>query len=429
MKCVGCRGYREQTRRAWLRSILGATGGASFFGLGNLEALANVGTRRTADSVILLWMGGGMSHIDTFDPQPGTDVGGPFEAIATTAEGIRISQHLPGIAERFKHLSLIRSMTSNEAAHDRATHLMHTGYPPIPTIQHSTIGSIIAKYKGVPTHDQNLPPYVSIGLDWAAGYLGPRYAPYYIGNARYGKANLEIRKGLGRMRFNSRLRLLDQLDTSFAKSHPESDLLTAYAEHFNAALLMMRPQTAKVFDLDDEPLAVRSAYGATSGFGQGALLARRLVQRGVRFVELTHGGWDTHQNNFPTVEEKSAEVDRVVSTLIDDLKAKELFDRTVIVLTSEFGRTPRINGNQGRDHYARVWSTLIGGGGIQPGRQIGASDAGKAVARDPVRVGDLHATLCKVLGIDHTQINHSSDGRPFRITKEASAKPIASLIA
>lgn len=428
-RATGCASYRRMTRRQWLRTALGAAGGASFLGLLDPRFLYAVGRAedQTADAVILLWMGGGMSHLDTFDPHPGTDQGGPFQAIQTTAEEIQISEHLPRIAEQFKHLSLIRSLTSNEFDHSRATHQMHTGYVPISSIQHSTIGSIVAKYKGRSPRDENLPPYVSIGIDWAAGYLGPRYAPYYIGNAQEADANLVVPRGLGRRRFRSRLRLLREFDRSFKNRHPKNEALSTYAAHYNAALLMMRPKTARVFDLDAEPSAVRAAYGEASAFGQGCLLARRLVQAGVRFVEVSLGGWDTHQDNFGTVENKSPELDRAVSTLVQDLRKRGLFDRTVVLLTSEFGRTPRINANQGRDHYPQVWSAVIGGGGILPGRLVGKSDNGLAVAERPVRVGDLHATLCKALGIDYTQTNYSPEKRPFRIVKDPAARPISEL--
>lgn len=430
MDCVGCESYRQMTRRQWLQSTLGAAGGASFLGLLD-PALLYAAVRnenRTADSVILLWMGGGMSHLDTFDPQPGAEHGGPFESIETTADGIYISQHLPQLARQFKHLSVIRSMTSNEFDHSRATYQMHTGYVPIASMQHSTMGSIVAKCKSHGPRDKNLPPYVSIGQDWAAGYLGPKYAPYYIGNALFGDANLRMPGGLGDRRFRSRLKLLREIDRTFRNKHPRSDALEAYAEHYNAALLMMRPKTARVFDLDEEPMEVREAYGTDSVFGQGCLLARRLVQKGVLFVEVSLGGWDTHSNNFETVQQKSRELDTAFSTLIQDLRRKGLYDRTMVLLTSEFGRTPRINERQGRDHFPGVWSSVIGGGGIQPEIVVGETDGGRAVTDRPVRVGDLHATLCKAVGIDYTQSNYSSDKRPFRIVKDLEARPIKELI-
>ncbi|OQZ05845.1 MAG: hypothetical protein B6D36_08045 [Planctomycetes bacterium UTPLA1] len=429
--CRGCESYQRMTRRQWLRSAVGAAGGATFLGLLDPRILYAAPKKKPdrAQSVILLWMGGGMSHLDTFDPQPGSDFGGPFEGIKTTADGIVISQHLPRIASQFKHLSLIRSMTSNEFDHDRATYLMHTGYQVLPSMKHSTLGSITAKYLGPSPHDANLPPYVSIGIDWAAGYLGPKFAPYYVGAAERANENLVVPQGVGERRFNDRLKLLSEFDRSFRAKYPRHPVLDGFAEHYNAALLMMRPRTAKVFNLDAEPDAVRAAYGETSGFGQGCLLARRLVQYGVRFIEVALPGWDTHQDNFETVKAKSGELDVAVSTLIEDLRAKDLWDQTVVILTSEFGRTPNINGNQGRDHWPRVWSTVIGGGGLVGGQVIGASDRGHEVADRPIRVGELHATICQALDIDWTRSNKSSEGRPFRVVNDHSAAPIAELFA
>lgn len=428
IQCQGCDSYWRMTRRQWLRAAVGAAGGAGFLGLLDPRVLhATPSKDRTAESVVVLWMGGGMSHLDTFDPQPGTAHGGPFAAIATTAEGIRISEHLPQLANGFRHLSLIRSMTSNEFDHTRATYLMHTGYPPLASMQHSSIGSIIAKYKGRSPRDENLPPYVSIGIDWAAGYLGPKYAPYYIGNARQSDATLTPPRGIGRERFRRRLALVRNFDRSFKAKHRRNDALHAFAEHYNAALLMMRPTTARVFNLDEEPMAVREAYGSESAFGQGCLQARRLVQAGVRFVEVSLGGWDTHANNFESVQAKSAELDQGAAALIADLIRKDLYDRTVVIIASEFGRTPKINANQGRDHYPQVWSVALGGGGLKGGRLIGESDQGRAVLAQSIRVGDLHATICKAIGVDYAQTNYSVDKRPFRIVKDAEARPIGEL--
>lgn len=431
MDCPGCESYQRMTRREWVRRSLGAAGGAGLLGLLDPRILFAAGDskEKTADSVIVLFMAGGMSHIDTLDPQPGTDVGGPFGTIETGIEGVSISEHLPLAARQLKHLSIIRSTTSNEFDHSRASYELHTGYVPLASMQHSTIGSIVAKHKGRSPRDERLPPYVSIGIDWAAGYLGPKYAPYYIGNPREGDANLAPPAGIGRERFDARLRLLRELDKSFKQKHRRAGVLDDYAEHYNAALLMMRPKTAKVFDLDAEPMALREAYGVESGFGQGCLLARRLVEAGVRFVEVSLGGWDTHQDNFEIVKNKCMELDRAFSTLMQDLRDRRLLDRTVVILTSEFGRTPRINGNNGRDHHPRVWSTLIGGGGLNAGQCIGRSDQGHEVADRAVRVGDLHATLCRALGIDYTKSNYSAEKRPFRIVKDENAEPIEELFA
>lgn len=433
MPCTGCASYQRMSRRQWLQSTLGAAAGASFLGILDPRILYAAPRKNrgpaTADSVILLWMGGGMSHLDTFDPQPGSAHGGPFAAIKTAADGILISEHLPRVAEHFDRLSMIRSVTSNEFEHDRATYLAHTGYEVLPSMKHATLGSIVSKYKGPSERDANLPPYVSIGIDWAAGYLGPRFAPYYIGAAAEAARNLSAPQGIGERRFNDRLKLLSEFDRSFRRKHPRHEALQGYAEHYNAALLMMRPQTARVFDLDDEPDAIRTAYGAESGFGQGCLLARRLVSAGVRFVEVALPGWDTHQDNFETVRAKCVELDRAVAALLSDLRRSGLLERTLVLLTSEFGRTPNINGSQGRDHWPRVWSTVIGGGPVAGGRLIGRSDAGREVAERPVRVGDLHATICKAIGVDPGETNYAPDGRPFRIVNDRNAGPITELFA
>jgi hypothetical protein len=427
---TACRNYRCMTRRQWLRRTLGAAGGASFLGLLRPEILyALPGTDdHTADALIILWMGGGMSHIDTFDPQPGSEIGGPFAAIDTTAEGIRIAEHLPLLGRQFKHLSLIRSLTSSEGEHDRATYQMHTGYVPLASVKHSTLGSIIARYRGRSQGDPALPPYVSIGIDWAAGYLGPKYAPYYIGHAARGHDGIRTPEGLGGRRFNERLRLLKEFDRSFRKKHRGDPAIEAFAENYNAALLMMSPRTAKVFDLDDEPLAVREAYGMESAFGQGCLLARRLVKAGARCVEVSLGGWDTHADNFEIVKSKCGELDRAASALIGDLRRTGLFERTIVLLASEFGRTPSINDRGGRDHFPQVFSAVIGGGGLAAGRLVGGSDGGRAVGERAVRVGELHATLCAALGIDYAESNVAPDLRPFRIVKDVTARPIHELL-
>lgn len=427
MTCQGCTGYQQMTRRQALGRLVEG-GGACFLGLLTPELLyGQPKDKRTADAVILLWMGGGMSHIDTFDPQPGAEWGGKFKAIKTAAEGIQVSEHFPLLARQFKDLSVIRSMTSNEADHGRATYLMHTGYPVLPSMQHSTLGSITAKaLQTLPRKDSALPPYVNIGSTWAAGYLGAKYAPFEIGNPSYAMQDMAFHNGVDEPRMRRRLQLTDTFDRSFRSRHPNNDTIKSYAVAYNAALQMMRPQTAGVFDLSREPEPIREAYGMRDFFGQGCLLARRLVEHGVRFVEVSMGGWDTHQQNFTAVERLSNSVDVAVSTLLQDLKSKGLFERTMVILTSEFGRTPRINDQEGRDHFSQVWTTVIGGGGVQGSRIIGRSDKGRAVDRQPVRVGELHASICQAMGIDYTQKN-TGDGRPFRIVKDENAKPVEDL--
>lgn len=424
----GCSEYNSLSRRRFLSSAAGF-GAGSFFGLLDPRILYAQGAgTATAKNVILLWMAGGQSHIDTWDPHPGTDTGGPFEAIDTAADGIQISQHLPLTAEQFKHLSLIRSMTSREGSHERATYLMHTGYAPLGSFQHSTLGSVVTKMTGKVNPD--LPAYVSIsGQSWKAGFLGSMYAPFHVNAPTQPLQNLSFHKGVDAAQFNARLDLLSDLDESFATSHRGIDAIQAYAEQYQAALRMMMSESAKAFDLEEERPDIRERYGK-NGFGQGCLLARRLVQAGVRFIEVTLGGWDTHQDNFDKVKELSGTLDNAVSALIADLNDKGLLNSTMVILTSEFGRTPRINGNEGRDHWPRAWSCLIGGGGVQGGRLIGKTTlGGHEVAERPIHVGELHATICHALAIDTKEMNYSPDGRPIRVVKDQQAEPIRELFA
>lgn len=422
----GCNEYNELTRRRFLGLSAGA-GAASFLGLLNPALLyAKGGAASRADHVILLWMAGGMSHIDTLDPKPGTETGGPFSTAKTAAKGIEISEHLPQLAREFKDISLIRSLTSREGSHERATYLMHTGYAPMGSFQHSALGSTVVKMAGRDHRD--LPPYVNIGgQTWPAGHLGPEFSPFHVGDPQDPLENLEYHRGVDERRFKDRLTLLRQLDKKFAKTHGGKEVVQAYADHYQAAFQLMKSPGVAAFDLSKEEESVRERYGLTY-FGQGCLLARRLVQTGVRFVEVTMGGWDTHNENFKTVQEKSADLDRAVSVLISDLRQRDLLPRTLVLLCSEFGRTPKITDTQGRDHWPRVWSAMLVGGGIVGGRVIGQSTAGgEEVAKDPVQVGQLHATICKALDIDHTAMNYAPDGRPIRVVQDANMQPIQDL--
>lgn len=428
MNCVGCKEHLRFTRRQLLGGAIGA-GAGSFLGLLRPEILfAQSKGPRTADSVILLWMGGGMSHIDTFDPKPGTETGGPFQAIRTAAKDIQISEKLPLIGTEFKDLSLIRSLTSKEGSHERATYLMHTGYMPLASFQHSTLGSVTWKMIGKKNPD--LPAYISIGRDtWPAGFLGANYAPFQVENPDRPAQNLEYHSSVDDKHFSARLKLLNEFDKKFAGEHKGAEVIEAYANHYRAAYQLMKSKSVAAFDLSTEPQSIRERYGVTF-FGQGCLLARRLTQAGVRFVEVSFGGWDTHQDNFDRVTELSTTLDQAVSALIADLRRLDRLDRTLIVLGSEFGRTPTINGNQGRDHWPRVWSVMLGGGGIVGGKAIGKStDGGHEPAERPVQIGELHATICKTIGIDPTAVNYAPDGRPIRVVQDQNLHPIDELFA
>src|SRR5262249_12582205 len=372
--------------------------------------------------------------------------------IGTAAPGIRISEHLPRLARHMDKLALVRSMTSREGDHGEAIYYVHAGYTQRGPIQYPTLGSLVAHEAGADAAD--LPGFVSIApvrrLSSAAhgpGFLGPRYAPLIVGDAasNYGSSgrgdpiaralrvpNLTPHEGVSDKQVEGRLRLLRQMQDEFVAQRPSAAARSHQTASQRAARLM-RTAAAKAFDLDEEPARLRDAYGRNP-FGQGCLLARRLVARGVAFVEVALGGaggfgWDTHTNNFETVRDLSQVLDAGWATLMEDLKGRGLLDSTLIVWMGEFGRTPTINGDRGRDHFPKAWSAVLGGGGIKGGQVIGKTSAGgDAVEQRPVSVPDLLATVCLALGIEPTKSNQSNVGRPISIVDKA-ARPLKEVVA
>src|SRR5262245_42198865 len=346
------------SRRQWLRYSLGAGSalslGAWLPGLGAAAA----DHPQCQRSCILLWMSGGPSQTDSFDLKPGHDNGGPFRDIPTAAEGVRISEHLPGVAGQMKHLAVVRSMSTREGDHGRATLHLRTGNLPQGAIEFPVLGSLISKERDRP--DADLPSYVSIasgGFGQAAlsaGFLGPRHAPLIVGQ-REGEAgggltvqDLELPRTVSRERAAERLELLREMEADFLASRPGTGT-GSHRSAYDRAVRLMRESAARAFDLSEEKAALRDAY-SRSRFGQGCLLARRLVERGVPFVEVALGGWDTHDNNFESVKTLCGTLDPAWGTLMADLKDRGLLDSTLIVWMGEFGRTPVINPRQGRDH-------------------------------------------------------------------------------
>jgi hypothetical protein len=444
--------YPTLSRREWLKlSTCGAFGVSLSRWLPALaeEVAASKERRR---SCILLWMSGGPSQMDTFDLKPGHENGGPYKAIETTVPGIGISEHLPQLAKQMEHCAVIRSMTTKEGDHTRATYLLRTGYLPQGPVQYPTLGSVWSRELGV--EGAELPNFVSIApykfLSPAAfgpGFLGPKYAPLIVGdananpgrNADYERTlrvkNLSPPAGVGAEQTDARLELLAQLESDFAVQHPGLPP-TSHRAAYVQAVRMMRSAAVKAFELTDEPDALRDSYGRNQ-FGQGCLLARRLVERGVPFVEVSLNGvqggqglgWDTHQNNFDEVEKLSGVLDPAWGTLLEDLKARGLLESTLVIWMGEFGRTPKINDNKGRDHFPGAWATVLCGGGIRGGQVIGKSSPdGMTVADRPVAVSDFLATACLALGIDPMTQNNSNVGRPIRIADPA-AMPIKELLA
>ena len=341
-------------RRAFLQ--LGA-GAAISFGLASpfgeraaLAAKAKAGAKKTpqARACILLYMEGGPSQLDTFDPKPGTKTGGPFKAIESSVSGIRVSEHLPLLARQMKRLCLIRSLTSKEGNHDRARHLMHTGYPPQGGVDHPAFGSIVALTRNV----RSVPGYVAIsGPGEDAGFLDASYSPFPVLDPTKPTRNLGLAGGVDDQRFDARLELWRTLQADFATDHP-GVLAAGQRAVGEQAVALMRSASVAAFDISGEPDKIRKAYG-DSPFAAGCIMARRLLSTGIPFVEVNLKGWDTHDNNFPRVTDLSAALDQSMSALLDDLASWGLLDTTLIVWIGDFGRTPSINDRGGRDHLDR----------------------------------------------------------------------------
>jgi hypothetical protein len=421
------------SRRDMMRLSAAGVLGTSLSGWFNVLATRAAETGlRTSKRCILLWMGGGPSHKDTFDLRPGTTNGGPFQAINTNVTGIQISEHFPRFAQLVNHAAIIRSMSTVEGEHARAKYHLHTGYREgVGGVAYPSIGSIVAKELGNP--DFPLPNYVSVGNPnmpsfLGAGFLGPRYQPLAVPAPDRGVQNL--RSFVAESRDNSRVNLLDELEQGFTHRHPDAHPAVAHRTTYQRAVTLMRDRGARAFDLSTEPQNVRTSYGGTR-FGDGCLLARRLVEVGVQFVEVHLDGWDTHDTNFERVRRLSAQVDPGMSQLVKDLRDRGLLDSTLVIWMGDFGRTPHINRRgpvPGRDHWPRAWSSVMIGGGIRGGQVIGRTDAEAAtVVERPVTILDFMATVCRILGIDHDKQHLAPNGRPIRIV-DRGANPIRELL-
>ena len=428
---------RRLSRRDWLKLAAGVVGWSASGWLRVLadDAAANAQRKRAC---ILLWMSGGPSQTDTFDLKPGHANGGPFREIDTAVPGIRVGEHLPKLAAQMKHLAVVRSMSTREGDHGRATLHLRTGNLPQGSIAFPVFGSLVSNERDRP--DADLPSYVSVtprGVGpsaLSAGFLGPRHAPLIVGQ-REGEGagtnlivqDLDLPATVSRGRAEERLGLLREMEADFLRSRPGTGT-ASHASAYDRAVRLMRESAARAFNLDEEQKELRAAYGR-NGFGQGCLLARRLVERGVPFVEVTLGGWDTHDNNFEAVKALCQTLDPAWATLTADLKERGLLDSTLVVWMGEFGRTPVINPRQGRDHFPRAWSVVLGGGGVKGGSVVGRTGKdGMAVEDRPVSVPDLLATVCLALGIDPAKQNLSNVGRPIRIVDQ-SAKPVREVLA
>jgi hypothetical protein len=404
---------RGMTRRHFLEHMAGASALV-------IPAMAFANTlRNNADdlrsrrmSAIMLWMGGGPSTIDLWDMKPDAPTGGPFKPISTSAD-LQICEHLPLLARRMHHLSVVRSMSTREADHGRGRYYMHTGYVPSANIEHPGYGSVIAHELIDQRPDLQVPPFVAVGGGSVGpGFLGMTWAPFVV------ESNGDIRNlkmGIEPNRLMRRMEILRRMETQFIRQQRG----TPPAEHakvLDKTLNLLTSEQMRAFRVSTEPRDVQERYGLTA-FGRGCLMARRLVEAGVPFIEVDMGGWDNHDNIFPTLrDEKLPVMDKAMSALIDDLEQRGLLANTAIIWMGEFGRTPRINGNAGRDHWARAWSVVLGGAGIKPGLTVGkTSSDGSMVESEPYTSEDVMATVCKSLGISLDTTFTSRSGRPMKI--------------
>ena len=431
------------SRRDLLGMSLASVLGVSFSGwLPRLARAAAESPAARNKACILLWMGGGPSQTDTFDLKPGHANGGPFKEFQTAVDGIRISEHLPGVAKQMKDLAIIRSLTTKEGEHGLATQLMLTGYQPRQdAVRYPSLGSLLSKELG--REDNDLPNFVSLSpmrmVD--AGFLGPNYSPLTVSgqsNDPSARANLSLEdlappRGRGETAMKNQFDILRFMQKDFAEKHT-GDAVKAHEASYAKAMRMVETQARKAFELEQEKPELRDAYGRNR-FGQGCLLARRLVERGVAFVEVTlsnsptsPAGWDTHADNFTQVKALSEVLDPAWATLMNDLRDRGLLESTMVVWMGEFGRTPKINPNTGRDHFPAAWSVVLGGAKVKGGQVIGKTDAGgDAIADRPVSVADLYATICEGLGISHKKENISPEGRPIGLVDKGGT-PISELV-
>ncbi|MEW4452266.1 DUF1501 domain-containing protein [Bremerella sp. JC817] len=424
----------QLTRRDYLRmAALGVGLGSANSWIGSLAAETE-GQTKTNKAVILLWLGGGPATIDMWDLKPNSPNGGEFKEIATATPGVKISEHLPKLAAQSEDLAIVRSMHSKEGDHSRATQFVRTGYVPQGAIKFPTLGALCSHELG--NRELDLPSFVSIspgrgGGSLGGGFLGPEFSPLVIGGEGRDSTdlvvpNMQRGENVTDETQSQRLDLLRRMDNRFQRDR-SGQVVDALETASQKAIRLMRPEAAAAFRLEDEPEPLREAYGRNT-FGQGCLMARRLIERGITFVEVNLGGWDTHNENFERVAELSATLDVGFSTLLNDLKSRGMLDSTVVICQGEFGRTPRINGRSGRDHWPHTWSTVLAGGGIQGGQALGATNAdGVEVADRPVTVPDVIATVCKAIDIDPMKQNQSNVARPIRIA-DPEAKPIEELL-
>ncbi len=407
---------RGWNRRAFLRTVSASALAAGTLTFRESMTLQAAELKQQGKSMILLWMAGGPSQFETFDPKPQHANGGGTEAIDTSVSGIQISANYPRVARVMNECAIIRSLTNKEGNHQRATYQLHTGYIPSGSVKHPSLPASLSRE--LAASDRELPAFVSVGPTVGAGFLGVDFDPFVINQPGAMPDNTRLTSVTPR--FDRRLDLMGQLDRNFAQ-RGGAQVVDNHGKIYEQAAALALSRDLKAFDLSEESAATREAYGS-SEFGKGCLLARRLVERGVSCIEVRMNGWDTHADNFDRVAELSGQVDPATVALISDLKQRGLLDSTLVVWMGEFGRTPKVNARGGRDHFPRAFNALLAGGGIRGGQVVGrTTDDGEQVAERPVSVDDLFRTICQTMNVNPDTERMSPLGRPMRIVDKGES--------
>jgi uncharacterized protein (DUF1501 family) len=378
---------------------------------------AKSGRAPKAKACIVLWLNGGPSQLDSFDPKPKSPNAGKFKAIPTRIKGVQFSEHLGHVADQAHRLAVIRSMSTKEGNHLRARHLVHTGYSPTPTVAHPSLGAWVASR--LPNERTALPSFVALGGPSApAGFLGVQNGPFVVSSIKDPLANVKSQRFVPEKRENERIALLNGLDQRFAAAQHDTKV-DGRVSVYGQAVRLMHSDDLSAFDLTTESEKTHQLYG-DSDFGRGALMARKLVQGGAKLVEVTLDGFDTHKDGFTRLEKLLGTLDLALSGLLVDLADHKMLDDTLVLCLGEFGRTPKINENEGRDHYPQAWSAVLAGGGIKGGTVHGETDADGVKVDKAVSVPDLLATAMTLLGLDPTESVGTPSGRPISLTDNGS---------
>jgi hypothetical protein len=417
------------TRRDALRVGTLGTLGLSLSGYLRMAAAGEVGSAK-ARSAIVVWLGGGPSHLDTFDMKPDApaEIRGEFQPIGTNVAGLQVCEHLPKLARCADRYAVLRGVSHNVAGHELGTNYLSTGNRPVPSLEYPGYGAVVSKE--LPGADE-LPHFVAVpNTPQKPGYLGVRHAPLQTNAAPkpgepFSVRGISLENGLTVAQFAKRQKLLEQVDTAFGELEGRSALVDGIDRFDRQAYsVISSPRAREAFDVSREPADVAGSFGVHR-FGQSCLLAARLIEAGVRFATVSFGGWDTHSGNFrKSKEDLLPQLDEGLSALLATLDSRGLLDSTVVLVTGEFGRTPKINKQAGRDHWPRAFSVLMAGGGVRAGQIIGASDeSGMGPAGEPITPEQVAASFYHALGIDHRKEYHTNTGRPVMIVREGSLIP------